>query len=243
LTASNQTLIELAPQVWVYPKNPDPSVVQPNIGVIRTSQQTILVDAGSSPRHARRILADLYAHGFPPVRTLIYTHHHWDHVVGSTSYHPTYVIAHNSCAEILKAWVQKHWTISGLREEMQRDPFYARRNQAMIDVLEDWREMRLAMPNITFSREMTLHEDDLTITIQHVGGAHAEDSSIVKVSTGPLFVGDSYYPGFVGDDRLNYAMMESFLTPDVSVIVDGHGPPRPADEFRDYIAEERAKFP
>jgi glyoxylase-like metal-dependent hydrolase (beta-lactamase superfamily II) len=122
MDSSSLMLTALAPQVWFYSANPDPSAVQPTIGVIRTSQQTILIDAGNSPRYARRILADLYAQDFPPVRTLIYTHHHWDHVLGSTSYHPTRVISHDLCAEHLKAWTQKHWTTAALREEMQRTP-------------------------------------------------------------------------------------------------------------------------
>jgi glyoxylase-like metal-dependent hydrolase (beta-lactamase superfamily II) len=243
MDVSSPTLVELAPQVWFYPANPDPTAVQPSIGVIRTSQQTILIDAGNSPRHARRILADLYAQGFPAVRTLIYTHHHWDHVLGSTSYHPTRVIAHSLCADYLKTWTQKHWTVAILREETQRMPQVSTRNQAMIDVLEDWRELRIAIPNHTFTQQMSLYEDDLTITLHHVGGAHADDSIIVQTSSGVLFVGDSYYPGFSGDERLDTTMIESFLNYDCSVIVDGHGPPRTVDELREYIAQEKANNP
>lgn len=230
-------LTALAPQVWFYSAHPDPGVVQPTIGVIRTSQQTILVDAGNSPRYARRILADLYAQDFPPVRTLIYTHHHWDHVLGSTSYHPTRVISHALCAEHLKAWTQRHWTAAALREEMQRTPQWTARNQAMIDVLDDWRELRVATPNLTFTDEMTLYEDDLTITLRHVGGHHADDSIIVQTSTGVLFVGDSYYSG-KDNPAMNFALLETFLDSGCSVIVDGHSPPSTPDEIRGYLAEQ-----
>jgi len=237
---SSPILTPLAPQVWFYSAHPDPNIVQPTIGVIRTSQQTILIDAGNSPRYARRILADLYAQDFPPVRTLIYTHHHWDHVLGSATYHPTHVIAHDVCAAHLKAWTQRHWTTSALREEMQRTPQVTTRNQSMIDVLEDWRELRIATPNITFTDELTLHEDDMTITLRHVGGHHADDSIIVQTSTGVLFVGDCYYPG-KDEPSTDLARLESFLAYDCSVIVDGHSPPSSLDEIRMYLAQERDK--
>jgi glyoxylase-like metal-dependent hydrolase (beta-lactamase superfamily II) len=227
-------LTSLAPQVWFYSAHPDPEMVQPTIGVIRTAQQTILIDAGNSPRYARRILADLYAQDFPPVRTLIYTHHHWDHVLGSASYHPTRVIAHDLCAAHLKAWTQRHWTASALREEMQQTPRWTARNQAMIDVLEDWRELRVATPNLIFSDEMTLYEEDITITLRHVGGRHADDSIIVQTSTGVLFVGDSYY-GNQDDASIDMTMLQSFLAYDCSIVVDGHSPPSSPDEIRQLL--------
>lgn len=237
MDSSTPILTSLAPQVWFYSAHPDPSMVQPTVGVIRTSQQTILVDAGNSPRYARRVLADLYAQDFPPVRTLIYTHHHWDHVLGSATYHPTRVIAHELCAAHLKSWTQRHWATSALKEEMQRLPQWTARNQAMIDVLDDWRELRVAIPNITFTHDLTLHEDDLTITLHHVGGQHADDSILVHVSTGVLFVGDSYYPG-KEDPTVNFGLLKSFLDYD-SIVVDGHSPPSSPDEIRAYLSAQQ----
>ncbi len=228
-------LVALGPQVWVYTAR-DGSRTQPNIGVICTAQHTILIDAGSSPRHARRVLADLYAQGFPPVRTLIYTHHHWDHVLGSTSYHPTRVIAHDRCAAALKSWTQRHWAISTLRDEIQRTPELTARNQAVIEVLEDWHEMRLAMPNLTFTDELTLYEDDLSITVRHVGGAYADDSVVVQTSSGVLFVGDCYTSAD-GSDALDITMLERLLSYGNRVIVDGHHAPRTPADIRALIAD------
>ncbi len=93
---------------------------------------------------------------------------------------------------------------------------------------------------MTFTEELTLYEDNITITLRHVGGHHADDSIIVQTSTGVLFVGDCYYPG-KEDPSIDLARLESFLAYDCSVIVDGHSPPSNPDEIRGYLAQERAK--
>jgi len=53
------TLIQVAHNVWIFPRDEDPNRLQPNVGVIVADGHTVLVDAGNSPRHARRILLAL----------------------------------------------------------------------------------------------------------------------------------------------------------------------------------------
>ena len=77
------TLIQVAQNVWIFPRDEDPNRFQPNVGVIVGGGQTILVDGGNSPRHARRVLLALHDVNAPPVSYVIYTHSHWDHVFGT----------------------------------------------------------------------------------------------------------------------------------------------------------------
>jgi glyoxylase-like metal-dependent hydrolase (beta-lactamase superfamily II) len=75
-----QKLVQLAESVWLWPHNPDPDVVQASVGVIVGDNETVLVDAGNSPRVARQIKDELKHVGFPAVSRIMYTHHHWDHL-------------------------------------------------------------------------------------------------------------------------------------------------------------------
>ena len=77
------TLIQVAQNVWIFPRDEDPNRLQPNVGVIVADGHTVLVDAGNSPRHARRILLALDDVKAPPISHVIYTHSHWDHVFGA----------------------------------------------------------------------------------------------------------------------------------------------------------------
>src|SRR5690606_14878150 len=76
-----EELQQISEHVWVYPHNPNDT--QPNVGVIVTEQHTVLIDAGNSPRHARRILGELWRINAPTVTHVIYTHYHWDHTFGA----------------------------------------------------------------------------------------------------------------------------------------------------------------
>ena len=74
------TLKQLTEHTWLLPHNPDENAVQSSIGVITAQNESLLIDAGKSPRLARQIKAELARNNLPPVSQIIYTHHHWDHI-------------------------------------------------------------------------------------------------------------------------------------------------------------------
>lgn len=241
-----QELEYLAGQVWLYPMHPHADVVQPNVGIIRVGTRTILVDAGNSPRHARRIMGELAASGFPSVKTVIYTHHHWDHVFGGMAYNADTVIAHELCIAPLQQAASRVWNNTALREEAQRVPHLYVRNTAISNAVEDWRDFRIVPPRITFTKTLVLYqEDDTRIELVHVGGRHAPDSIIVKIpDASVMFLGDCYYPPPTAeraphDDALDMVMLESFVAENYAIYVDGHSKPHSLDEMRALIAAFR----
>lgn len=241
----SRDLIQLSTDIWLYPLSPTPTDVQPNIGVIRADEQTVLIDAGNGAHHADDIKTTLYQAGFPTVGTIIYTHHHWDHVFGAAAFNPQRIIAHTLCRERLQERAVRDWSPHTLRAESELQPFFKLRNDSVLASLEAWGTFRVCMPNIVFSGTFTLYIDDLQIDLIHVGGVHAPDSLIVRAGE-VLFVADSYYPPPLPErtpenDKLDISMLESFLESDAQIFVDGHGLPRSRDELRDLIADERAR--
>ena len=187
-------LIQLADEVWIYPKDDNLEVDQPNVGAIILENQTILIDAGNSPRHARRIMSSLATIGAAPIDYLIYTHHHWDHVFGGMVYSVPMIIAHQRCAVILEEYAQQTWSATTLREEIYQNPSLKGRNSAILSAINDWRGFRISMPTITIESNLTLYLDGITLDICHVGGKHASDSIIVGVrERGIAFIGDCLY--------------------------------------------------
>ena len=79
----SDTLQQVASNIWIFPHDEDANRVQPNVGIIVAGKHTVLIDAGNSPRHARRIMIALDDIQAPAVSYLIYTHSHWDHVFGA----------------------------------------------------------------------------------------------------------------------------------------------------------------
>lgn len=233
-------LQQLTEHVWVYPHNPDHEAVQPAVGMIVTARETVLVDAGNSPRHARRILSELWRIGAPLVSHIIYTHHHWDHIFGAQIFGGT-IIAHEQCRDLIaERYAAKPWGSSYIQDEMRQNPARARVLQAMQRAVEDWRGFRVMLPEIVFSRQMTLYLDGLTVEMRHVGGQHAPESVTVEVvEEKVLFVGDSYYPpplltGKPGDTP-DLHMAEAFLQRGLAWYVEGHNKPLTHTEFQQQL--------
>ncbi|MDQ7026188.1 MAG: MBL fold metallo-hydrolase [Anaerolineae bacterium] len=237
----------LAPRVYMFPRDETPNTIQPNIGVLRLKNQTILIDAGNSPRHARQIMAAMAGEDFASIETIIYTHHHWDHTFGAATFNASTIVAQSQNSNIMANYATRPWGVQYLREELYRDPQREVSLHAMMDAIPDWREFRICQPTITFNKILTLYYDGLTLELEAVGGRHASDSLIVRIpEAGVMFVGDSYYPPpshLHEEDDIDLAlpMMESFLSDDYHIYVDGHGAPRSRSEFEQVIAYEKKR--
>lgn len=235
-------VVQLADHVWLFPADPDPNKTQPCIGIIATPNQTVLVDGGNSPRHARQALYALTTIDAPPVSYVIYTHHHWDHVFGAGVFESP-VIAHDLCRDLLVERAAKTWSRAYIDEEIRKNPL-AESNYAAIDrAVKDWYGFKIVVPRITFSHLLTLHLDSVTLDLEHVGGYHAADSIVVRVrEAGIAFVGDCYYPPPMNQRSaaasLDSAMIERLLDARAELYIDAHGrAPRTYDEFAALLDE------
>lgn len=231
----SNALVQLADNIWIFPHDPNPGRVQPNVGIITTPNHTILVDAGNSPRHARRIMIALDEIEAPPVSYVIYTHSHWDHVFGGMVFDST-TVAQELCRKQVSEMASRPWSNGYIQEEIMRNPSREASLQAMSTVIDDWRNFRIVQPQLVFSRIMRLYPDDMLIEIEHVGGLHAPDSAVVRIPQArTLFLGDCFYPPPMHlrkeGDMLNQPMMRMLVRDDLDIYVDGHGDPMTRDEF------------
>ncbi|MEW5986523.1 MAG: MBL fold metallo-hydrolase [Chloroflexota bacterium] len=209
--------------VWIFPG--DTRQDRPNVGVICTPTQTILVDAGNSPHHARDVVAALMEMGAPPVSQVIYTHHHWDHVFGASELDVP-AVAHHLCRDILTRGAAEPWSAAYLERKMEEFPQWAGSYRAMGRAVQNWAEFRIVVPSITFDQFHRLQLDDLTLEMKHVGGQHAADSIIVYVrERGVIFLGDCYYGSTTHNNGAEWAILEPLLDEAAEWFVDGHRRP------------------
>lgn len=228
-------LRQLTDHVWIYPQGENLDRIEPVVGAIITAKQTVLIDCGNSPSHARAIQRALKERQAPPVSTIIYTHHHWDHTFGSCMFEAE-VIASQQCAQEMERMAQIAWGPDWLEREMQEIPLMARSNEAKLLVVEDWSELRIVKPHRVFTDQLTLHMDDITLELQWVGGSHASDSITVEVvDQGVLFVADCFYPPPFHlrkpEDTMDLDMLNRLRKDSIQWYVHGHGDPLTSDEI------------
>lgn len=227
-------LQQLTDHVWIYPQGEHLERVEPVVGAIITAKQTILIDCGNSPSHARAIQRALNEKKAPPVSTIIYTHHHWDHTFGSCVFEAE-VIACHECAREMEKMAEISWGPKWLEREIREIPLMEKSHQAKLLVVEDWSELRIVKPNRVFTDQMTLHVDGITLQLQRVGGSHASDSITVEVvDQGVLFVADCFYPPPFHlrkpEDTVDWDMLNRMRKESIQWYVQGHGDPLTSDE-------------
>jgi glyoxylase-like metal-dependent hydrolase (beta-lactamase superfamily II) len=222
------TLQQVTDHVWIYPADPKPQNVQPLIGIVCTQSQTVLVDAGNCPARARRILAALHEISAPEVSHVIYTHHHWDHIFGAQVYNAP-VVAHETCKQMTVNYAQAPWSPQYLRQEAKQTPRRKVSMDRVGQVMEgDWDTFAIVLPSIVFEdQKLCLPLDGVTVEVEHVGGHHSADSTVVTVlDDGVMFMGDCFYPppSHLNKDNLSYDedMLVGFLERKLNFYADGH---------------------
>jgi glyoxylase-like metal-dependent hydrolase (beta-lactamase superfamily II) len=218
-------LRKLTDRVWLF--TPDQARTEPSVGIITTPTETVLVDAGNSPNHARAVRESLRNIEAPPVRYVIYTHHHWDHVFGAVAWDAP-VVAHERCRQYVAEYTREPWSAEYLAEASHKMPNLAHRYAAIGGAIEDWHEFRIVLPSIVFEgKKFTLALDGLTVELEHVGGGHSDDSTVVRVlEERVLFLGDCFYPPPLHlrtpDSTVDEHMLMGFYAEKLDYYVDGH---------------------
>jgi len=236
-----QRLMQLTEHVWLLPHDPNPDAVQSSIGVIATDNESLLIDAGNSPRLARQLKAELVRCKLPPVSRIIYTHHHWDHVYGACEFGVP-VTAHVTCKAILEEESRKPWGIEFLKVEIRRNPKLAVSYSARARLIDDWGAIQIIVPDDVFEKEKIIDLDGLAVELEHVGGEHAEDSIIVKVpQEGVMFLGDCYYPPPLHlreeDSAPSFEMLRELQDSAYHLYVEGHDKPFTRAEILKVLQE------
>ncbi|MDH5160040.1 MBL fold metallo-hydrolase [Heyndrickxia oleronia] len=177
---------------------------RPILAAVKGSQRTLLIDAGNSENHAKLFLKQLEERQIKG-DYLALTHWHWDHVFGmSEMIVPK--ICYSETKEKIKEMQLLSWEDEYLDERVKDGieiPFCA---DAIKKELGNNRVIHLPVPEITFDCQLTIDLGGVTSFIEHIGGDHSSDSSIVFIPEEKvLFLGDCMYANLYSE-KWNYTV-------------------------------------
>jgi glyoxylase-like metal-dependent hydrolase (beta-lactamase superfamily II) len=183
-----------------------------------------MLDAGSSAAHTRAFLAALDAHGVTRPNAVVYTHAHWDHVLGGVAVGGL-VIAHVRTAEALITLAERDWSDEGLDRRVAAglsSPQHAAHVKAE---LPSPRAVEVVPADIVFHDRIELDLGGVTLDVRHVGGDHCADACVVYIQPdGVLFLGDclcaSPDGALTGDSA--FRLRDLILGFDAELLVEGH---------------------
>ena len=203
-----------------------------NAGFIVTPKGVVVIDALGSPTLAEELVAAVRRVTTQPIRYVIVTHYHADHIYGLQVLKDlgATVIAHRAGLEYLNSDTAQ------------------RRLEASREELFPWidERTRLVPADTWLDADTVLEIGGERLHIRHVGPAHTPEDLVVFVERSRvLFAGDVVFRGripFVGqaDSRAWIDALSGLITLRPSIIVPGHGPvsndPVPDLELtRDYL--------
>jgi len=188
-----------------------------NAGFVVTPQGVLVVDALGAPVLARELLAEIRRITPAPVRYVVVTHYHADHVYGLQEFKAAgaTIIAHREGRAYLSSQT------AAQRLAFSRDE--------MAPAVDD--DTRLVAADLWVDAPVTLQLGGIDFVLQPAGPAHTPDDLVVWVPQRKLlFAGDLVFRGripYVGqaDSGQWIAALDRLLGFDPVLIVPGHGPP------------------
>jgi quinoprotein relay system zinc metallohydrolase 2 len=200
-----------------------------NLGVIVGRDAVAVIDTGGSVAVGSRLRAAVRAITSKPIRYVLNTHDHPDHVFGNAAFDSGAVfVGHHNLPDALK----------------QRAPYYLR---SFRDVLgtDAIAQVRIIPPTLLVEDERVLDLGDRRIRLVAWGRAHTDcDLAVLDETSSVLFAGDlvfqDHVPVLDGSVKNWLAILPKLAEMRARFVVPGHGPsaspwPQALNDERRYL--------
>lgn len=227
-------LEHLSNRIYYLPQNPE--IDQPILAAVVGDWETLMVDAGPSPAHARIFLDALQQETGRGADWLVLTHWHWDHTFGLAGLSlPS--IGHRHIARNLARLQGLAWDDRTLEQRVRAGDEIEFCATMIRKVYGPGRNIQVELPRLLFDRMLTIDLGGVTCGLYHAPTDHSDDAVAVYVrEERTLFLGDALGPNLYAP-RPYYTvegvekLMAWIRTFDAATMVESHSTPTAAETF------------
>jgi cyclase len=187
-----------------------------NAGIIIGKDGIVVVDTMISAKEAKRFIRDIRTISHKPIRYVVNTHYHFDHVFGNSEFAK------------LGAVVIAQENVKKAMENSARDTLKNIGEYGLTP--KDMKGTTLAYPVLTYGDRMTIDIGGQQIELFHARQSHTDGDTLVYLpGKKVLFAGDilftNYHP-FLGEGNIEEwaKELDDIRSMDVEKIIPGHGP-------------------
>jgi glyoxylase-like metal-dependent hydrolase (beta-lactamase superfamily II) len=236
-----------------------------NAGAIDTPDGILAIDAQQNESLARELAVALREQVGKPLRGLINTHYHADHIAGnSVVAGDAPILAHERTLAKLRTLLgptrSGAWIVTDIATKAAL--FYGENIQDLVPTTDpawrffesrfapaEYRTLSIKPPTETFADRYAFHLPAERVSLEYCGPAHCDGDIFIHLARGKVvFLGDLFFHErfpWLGDCDLDgwIATLDRVLALDAAIVVPGHGPPTGLKElasFRDLLRDIRA---
>lgn len=188
-----------------------------NVTAVRTTSGILMTDSFISPRAGQEARTLIETH-FPslPIKYLVNTHHHFDHIAGNQHFRDAVIIAHMNIAKRMDKYRAE------LAAQHEDDGTLS---PALADFVP-------TDPSLLISSDILIHLGGKTFEILHFGNAHTDNDLVVLDREDRLLImgdllcpGKSYVLGTGSNTRGWIALLDGLIgrSDEYDLVVAGHG--------------------
>lgn len=166
---------------------------RPSLGLICGKKYSMIVDSGNSPNHAKEFISEVKSMNVPPLKYLVLTHHHWDHIFGIEEMN-LITIANNQTEKEINEMKKLKWDDQSLLDYLVRGKFSDFTIKCIKEEIPNREDFSIGNLDIVYKDQIEIDLGDLKCMIKVIGGSHTDDSTIIYIPKEEvLFLGDCIY--------------------------------------------------